>query len=98
MAAKKGDWVFLTNHALVLVQVWQEPDLTIRSIAERVGITERATHRILGALVESGYIKRKRIGRRNHYAVAEERNLRHPLSSHAQVGTLLKAIKNHASA
>src|SRR3954471_24505920 len=92
MSRKKNDWVFLTNHALVLIEVWQEPDLTIRTIAERVGITERATHRILGALVESGYISRKRVGRRNHYLVAEERHMRHPLSKHQEVGSLLRAI------
>jgi DNA-binding MarR family transcriptional regulator len=89
----KNGWVFLTNHALVLIQVWQEPDLTIRAVAERVGITERATHRILGALIEAGYIQRKRVGRRNHYMVMENRSMRHPLSAHAEIGKLLKLME-----
>src|SRR5438477_13168886 len=96
MTPDKHDWVFLTNHALVLIEVWQEPDLTIRHIAERVGITERATHRILGALVDAGYITRKRIGRRNRYVVREDLHMRHPQTSHNEIGKLLKAMgQNH---
>jgi DNA-binding IclR family transcriptional regulator len=41
----------------------------LRDIAERVGITERAAHRIVSALVESGYVTRERTGRRNSYEV-----------------------------
>jgi len=88
----KPDWVFLTNHALVLIEVWQHPDLTIRSISERIGITERATHRILGALVDAGYLERRRVGRRNQYTVRTERNMRHPKAQHVQIGRLLEAL------
>jgi len=88
----KRSWTFLTNHALVLIQVWQEPDVTIKTIAERVGITERGAHRIMSSLVEAGYVTRNRVGRRNYYLVREGHQMRHPLSRHQQVGQLLRAM------
>jgi DNA-binding IclR family transcriptional regulator len=85
-------WMFVTNHAIVLLQVWQNPDLTVREIAEHVGITERAVHRILTDLSRSTYIVRRRVGRRSHYTVAPERTLRHPLLEHMSIGRLLTAL------
>ena len=41
-------WTFLTNHAHVLLAIAAEPDLRLRDIADRVGITERAAQRIVG--------------------------------------------------
>ena len=43
-------WTFLTNHAHVLLAIAAEPDLRLRDIADRVGITERAAQRIVGEL------------------------------------------------
>jgi DNA-binding MarR family transcriptional regulator len=40
-------WTFLTNHAQVLVCIAQDPGIRLREISERVGITERAVHRIV---------------------------------------------------
>jgi len=84
--------MFLTNHALVLIQIWREPDLTIRSLAERVGITERATHGILKALIERGCIESRREGRRNRYLVRGHLQLRHPLIADHQIIELLQAL------
>ncbi len=64
------DWAFLTNHARVLVCVAQDPDIRLREIGERVGITERAAQRIVGALVDGGYVERERTGRRNRYTLS----------------------------
>ena len=55
-----GDWTFLTNHAHVLLSISRDPDIRIRDLAERVGITERAAQRILTDLVEQGYLERIR--------------------------------------
>ena len=41
-------WTFLTNHAHVLVLLHRDPELRLRDLAEQVGITERATQRIVG--------------------------------------------------
>ncbi|HEY3587342.1 MAG TPA: winged helix-turn-helix domain-containing protein, partial [Myxococcaceae bacterium] len=43
-------WTFLTNHAHVLLCVWEDSEARVRDIATRVGITERAVQRILQEL------------------------------------------------
>src|ERR1700731_4155723 len=62
-------WKFLTNHAQVLACIAHDPGALLREISERVGITERAAHRIVTELVDGGYITRERDGRRNHYTI-----------------------------
>src|ERR1700729_2051983 len=62
-------WKFLTNHAAVLVCIGHDPGVLLREISERVGITERAAHRIVAELADAGYITRERVGRRNHYTI-----------------------------
>ena len=47
MGRRGGKWLFVTSHASVLIQVDRDPDLTVREIAERVGLTERQAHRVL---------------------------------------------------
>lgn len=85
-------WTFLTNHAHVLICIAQDPTLRIRDVAERVGITERAVHRIVTDLEQGGVIERVRDGRRNHYEVYLDRPLRHPIESHRSVRELLALI------
>lgn len=85
-------WTFLTNHSHVLVCLADDPELRIRDMAERVGITERATQRIVAELVEGGYLERTRNGRRNRYRVVLEEPLRHPLERAHTVGELLQAV------
>lgn len=60
-------WGFLTNHALVLIHVANNPRSTLREIADAVGITERAALSILRAMEEDKIITRQREGRRNRY-------------------------------
>src|SRR5436309_13286908 len=62
-----GRTLFFTNHMEVLALLTQQPDLRLREIALEVGITERATHRIISELVERGYLSRERAGARNRY-------------------------------
>lgn len=87
-----GRWTFLTNHAHVLVLLHAEPDLTLREVASRVGITERAVQRITQDLEEGGYLQRHRVGRRNEYEVLTTEKLRHPIESHRSIGELLQMI------
>src|SRR4051812_35499807 len=75
----KGNWVFLTNHAHVLLCIARDPQARTRDIADQVGITERATQRILADLVAEGYVARAKIGRRNRYTVNRRGHLRHPI-------------------
>lgn len=71
-----SEWGFLTNHTHVLLAIAREPDTRLRHIAECVGITERATHRIVTDLIEAGYLTRHRLGRRSFYEVHADLPLR----------------------
>jgi predicted ArsR family transcriptional regulator len=85
-------WVFLTNHAHVLLCVARDPDTRTRDIADRVGITERAAQRIVSDLVAEGYLSRTRVGRRNRYAVNRHGHLRHPVFKDFEIGPLLDVL------
>jgi DNA-binding IscR family transcriptional regulator len=85
------EWKFLTNHGLVLLCIADDPSLRLRDIADRLGITERATHRIVSALVASGYISRERIGRRNSYQLRSDLPVR-TLERDVQLGDLLAVV------
>ena len=85
-------WTFLTNHAHVLIVLHGDPDIVLREVAIRVGITERAVQRIIHDLEEEGFIRRQKVGRKNRYEVLTDQPLRHPLESHRDIGDLLELI------
>jgi hypothetical protein len=80
-------WTFLTNHAQVLVCIAHDPGVRLRDIGERVGITERAAHRIVTGLAAAGYITRQRNGRRNHYTINTQLPLPDPILREQNVGS-----------
>ena len=85
-------WTFLTNHAHVLAVLDSDPELVLRQVAVRVGITERAVQRIIQDLEAGGFIKREKVGRQNRYKVLAGKSLRHPIESHRKIGDLLRMI------
>jgi hypothetical protein len=85
-------WAFLTNHAQVLVCIAHDPGVRLRDIGDRVGITERAAHRIVAELAAAGYITRQRNGRRNHYTVNGQFPLPDPIAREQNVGELLAIL------
>ena len=87
-----GAWVFLTNHAHVLLCITRDPQARTRDIAEQVGITERATQRILADLRTEGYVTRTKVGRRNRYAINRRAHLRHPIFRNLAIGPLLEVL------
>jgi DNA-binding IclR family transcriptional regulator len=89
---ERTTWTFLTNHAQVLLCLAETPDIRLRDVAERVGITERATQRILAELVEGGYVKTERVGRRNRYTVDRQHAMRHSAQLGYEIGALLEAL------
>jgi hypothetical protein len=89
-------WTFLSNHALALLCVVKAPGMRLRDIAQEVGITERAAHRIMSDLVEGGYLTRHRVGRRNFYEVHPNVPLRHPLVEDRTLGELLGGLIGRA--
>jgi DNA-binding transcriptional ArsR family regulator len=85
-------WTFLSNHTHVLVCLAAQGDQTVREIAQKVGITERAVLRIVAELEQGGVLSREREGRRNRYAIDPEIPLRHPLEAHCRIGDLLALV------
>jgi DNA-binding IclR family transcriptional regulator len=86
-------WTFLTNHAQVLLCLAEAPDIRLRDVADRVGVTERATQRIVSDLVDAGYVKGTRVGRRKLYEIDYEHEMRHSAQLGYEIGTLLEALK-----
>ncbi len=85
-------WTFLGNHAHVMVALSRNPDLRQRDLAYVVGITPGAVQRLLDDLVASGYLRRERVGRRNHYEIVVRAPLRHPLEGSHTIGELLDML------
>ena len=87
-----ADFDFLTNHAHVLLCVSRNPSMRLREVADCVGITERAAHRIICELESEGYLTRTREGRCNTYEVHLKLPLRHELEKDATAGDLIDAV------
>jgi DNA-binding IclR family transcriptional regulator len=79
----------------MLLCVAATPDIRLRDIAEHVGITERSTQRILSELVEAGYVKATREGRRNRYTVDRDHAMRHAAQEGHEIGALLEALSEN---
>ncbi len=61
----------LTNHGRALLCIAKDCDVRLRDLAECIGITERAAHRVVCDLVGAGYINRSKNGRRNCYELLD---------------------------
>jgi DNA-binding Lrp family transcriptional regulator len=85
-------WRFVTNHALVLCQIAQQPQITMREISLTIGITEKATHRIITDLESDGYVTKIREGRRLRYRINPDLSLRDELLQDKAVGDLLEVL------
>ena len=92
MPGERPSWTFFTNHAHVLLCLSADPDLRLRDLSTRVGITERAAHRIVSELVDAGYLTVVKVGRRNSYRVRTDLPMRHPAEQHHRIGELLKVL------
>jgi DNA-binding MarR family transcriptional regulator len=86
-------WTFLTTHALVLVEIASDPELTMRSLAARLGVSERTVQTLIRDLVAEGYLTRTRVGRRNTYRVHLDQQMRHPVVQRHKVEALLRALR-----
>ena len=85
-------WTFLSNHTHVLVCLAADAEQTLRDVASKVGITERAVQRIVAELEAAGALTRERDGRRNRYRLDTTLALRHPLEKHRSIGDLLALV------
>ncbi|MDT8319650.1 MAG: winged helix-turn-helix domain-containing protein [Xanthomonadales bacterium] len=87
-----SDWTFFSNYGHVLVCLARDRDVRLRDVAARVGITERATQKIVRDLVDAGYLSVTRHGRCNRYRINRRKALRHRLQSQCTVGQLLRLL------
>jgi len=85
-------WTFFSNHTHVLVCLARDPDVRLRDVAEMVGITERSAVKIVSELEAAGVVTRSRVGRRNHYEINFDVQLRHPVEGDRTVGALLEMV------
>lgn len=87
-------WQFVTNHTQVLLCIARDPEIRLRDIADEVGITLGSAQRILAELVEGGYVKRERHGRRNRYVIDHDAPmLRHAAQDGRDIGGLLDLLR-----
>lgn len=93
MASKNQSWTFLTNHSHVLCLINNDPKITIRDMAIKVGITERAVLNILSDLTATEYLSVTKVGRNNHYSVNKHKSLRHPIENHCTIDDFLKTLE-----
>ena len=85
-------WKFVTNHALVLCQIAEQPRITIREISMNIGITEKATHRIITELEEEGYVTKRREGRCLRYLINSHLPIRTETQHSKAIGNLLEIL------
>lgn len=93
----QSSWTFFTNHGHVLFCLARNPQETLREVAIKVGITERAVQRIVGELEEAGVLTRRRAGRRNHYTIDPDIRLRHPIEGKCRVADLIEVVDSAES-
>lgn len=85
-------WKFLTNHAMVLNLIAQQPRITAREISASIGITEKATRNIINDLEADGYVTKKREGRRIKYSFDPTMPLRGEMQQDKAIGDLLETL------
>jgi predicted transcriptional regulator len=82
-----GEWKFVTNHAMVLCLIAQQPRITAREIASTIGITEKTTRNII-----DDYITKTKEGRRIRYGIDPKMPLRHEIHDDKVIGDLIKVL------
>ncbi len=85
-------WTIFTNHAHVMVLLSQNPDMVLREVALKIGITERAVQKIISDLEVTGFIVKEKVGRSNHYKLVLDKPLRHPIEAHKKVKEVIHLI------
>ncbi len=86
-------WTFITNHAQVLVTVARHPQATVAEVARAARITERSAYRILADLQQAGYVRRRKVGRRNSYLIDPKLPLGDPILENELVDDLLALVR-----
>lgn len=85
-------WGFLTNHAVVLVHIYQHPSSTLREISDAIGITERAALSIVRQLQADNCVSLEKKGRRNHYTVNLQAILARPTQGNYELEAIVTGL------
>ena len=83
---------FITNHGLILAAIARSPHSTARELGGTVGITERATRKIIADLDEDGYIDKTKEGRRVRYGINAGLSLRADTHQDIAIGDFLQSL------
>jgi DNA-binding MarR family transcriptional regulator len=86
------EWTFVTKHAVALNFIAKHPRITAIELAKSMNITERAVRKIIADLSGTGYIVKKREGRRVKYRVNSHLPLRAETLREIAIGDLLSAF------
>ncbi len=86
------EFKFFTNHALILSHIAQQPRITARELANTIGITERATSKIINDLLEEEYVTKTREGRNNRYRINPDKAISPPGLDEMAAEVLLKTL------
>jgi predicted transcriptional regulator len=92
-SSDKTSWTFFSNHGHIYFLIANQSDITKREISSMVGISERAVSGILKDLVDDGYIKQIKLGRKNNYSVIKNKKLRHNLEDNISLSRLIEVFK-----
>ena len=86
------EWTFLTKHTVVLSIIAKNPRITALELAGELGVTERAARKLIAELYETGYITKKKEGRRVRYSINPDQPLRQDIHDEIPVGSLLETL------
>jgi DNA-binding IclR family transcriptional regulator len=92
----RDGWVFLTNHAVVLLAIADDPESRLRDLATRTGLTERAVFDIVDDLCAAGYLTKTKVGRRVNYSLHPQ-GLRRPGVEIQSLYRLIELVQPSAS-
>jgi DNA-binding transcriptional regulator GbsR (MarR family) len=85
-------WTLMSTHGMVLFFIAATPNLTMREMSERLGITERRIAQVIRDLEQADMIVVSKSGRRNQYSVNVDAYFRHPTLSHVKLSRLADAL------
>jgi DNA-binding MarR family transcriptional regulator len=91
--AMASEWTLMETHGLVLFLIASQPDLTMRAIAETLGITERRVNQIVQDLAGADLVRKTKLGRRNFYSLNPDAGFRHPTLSHVTLGKFIEVLQ-----
>lgn len=92
LSSEEASWTFFTNHGHVLLCLAQEPEMLLREVAQKVGITERMVQKIVSDLEAAGVLVREKIGRQNTYQINAKLPLRHAVEAHCTIQGLIDFV------